>query len=126
MSDAGQNQEQGELVEFVAAEGGGDSQLVGDLFEGMEEAEDRAGGGLGNGNVVEVAAEETAEGVDAGFRPGGEIEEGAVFDLAVIAEGLAQKDGRRGRAVGDDGDVDNYRSWERGKIRQRIFARCSL
>jgi hypothetical protein len=38
----------------------------------------------------------------------GEIGEGAVADLAVAAEGLAEEDGGRGVAVGDGGDVHAY------------------
>ena len=46
-----------------------------------------------------------AEGLDLLRRPMGEIGEGAVVDFAVLAEALAEKDGGRGVAVGDDGHV---------------------
>ncbi|MDP2835029.1 MAG: hypothetical protein Q8Q28_17355, partial [Pseudomonadota bacterium] len=92
MSDAGQDEEQGEFAESLLAEGGSNSELGGDLLEGMEQAEGGAGSGIGNSGMVELAAEEEAEGVNAAPRPGGEIEEGAVFDFAVFAEGLAQED----------------------------------
>jgi hypothetical protein len=108
MSDAGQNQKQGELAELPWAEGGRNSEIGGDLLEGMEYAEDGAGCGLGNGGMVEVAAEQAAKGVDAGFGPGGEIEESAVFNFAVFAKRLAQEDGRGRSAVGDLRDVHNH------------------
>jgi len=38
----------------------------------------------------------------------GEIGEGAVEDLAVLTEGLAEEDGGRGVAIGDGGDVHAY------------------
>jgi hypothetical protein len=38
----------------------------------------------------------------------GEVGEGAVADLAVEAEGLAEEDGRRGVAVGHGGHVHVY------------------
>lgn len=41
----------------------------------------------------------------SGSRPGRDIEEGAVFDFAVLAEGLAKEDGRRGVSIGDLRDV---------------------
>jgi hypothetical protein len=80
MSDAGQNQKQGELAKLPLAEGGRNSEIGGDLLEGMEHAEDGSGCGLGNGGLVEVAAEQAAEGFDAGIGPGGEVEESAVFN----------------------------------------------
>jgi hypothetical protein len=108
MSNAGQNQKQGEFAEWLLAESGSHSELGGDLLEGMEQAEDGAGSGIGNGGMVELAAEKEAEGGDASRWPGGEIEEGAIFDLAVFAEGLAQEDGGRRGAVGDLRDVHNH------------------
>ena len=35
----------------------------------------------------------------------GEVGDGAVVDLAVLAEGFAEEDGGRGVAVGHDGDI---------------------
>ncbi len=71
------------------------------MFESVEQAEDGAGGGIGQRGKIEFAAQDAAEGLDAAFGPGGEIEEGAVFDFAIFAEGFAQENGRRGGAVGD-------------------------
>ena len=61
MSDAGQNEEQGELAESPLAEGAGDAEIGGYLFERMEETEDGAAGGFGNGGQIEFALEQTAE-----------------------------------------------------------------
>jgi hypothetical protein len=38
----------------------------------------------------------------------GEVGEGAVLDLAVVAKGLPQEDGGRGVAVGDGGDIHDF------------------
>src|SRR5450759_2916975 len=56
MSDAGQDQEQGEFAKLPLAEGGGNPEIGGDLLEGMEYAENGSGCGLGNRGLVEVAA----------------------------------------------------------------------
>jgi hypothetical protein len=79
--------------------------LIGELFEGGKEAEDGAVGGVGGGEVVEIAAEQTAEGLDAGGRPMGEVGEGTLDDFAAPAEAFAEEDGGRGVAVGDGLDV---------------------
>src|ERR1035441_7309890 len=50
-------------------------------------------------------AEEAAESLNAQARPGSDVGNGAVFDLAVFAERLAKEDGGRGGAVGDFRDV---------------------
>src|SRR5260370_41396404 len=52
-----------------------------------------------------VALEDQAQGFDLFGGPVGEIGEGAVFDFAVLAEGLAQEDGGRGIGVGHGGDI---------------------
>src|SRR5579883_3489067 len=44
----------------------------------------------------------------AGGRPVGEIGQGAILDLAVLAEGFAQEEGGWGVAVGDGGDVHDF------------------
>src|SRR5208337_1087560 len=51
------------------------------------------------------ALQNGAKRIDLGGVPVGEIGDGAVVDLAVFAEALAEEDGRGGVAVGDDGDV---------------------
>src|SRR5258708_33723989 len=107
MSDAGQNEEQGELAGFLLAEGARDAKIGGHLMERMEEAEDRAAGGLGNGGQVEFAAEQTAESGDPGSRPGGEVGDGAVLDFAVLAERFTEEDGWGRAAIGDLRHVHN-------------------
>ena len=58
---------------------------------------------------MEVAPFKTAaESIDLGGGPMREVGEGAVADLAVETEGLAEEDSGRGVAVGDAGDVHAY------------------
>ena len=109
MADAGQDQEQGEFAEFGLSEGGGKTDVVCHLFEGVQETEDRPGGGFGQGNGIEFTAEEAAQSLNAQAGPGSEVGNGAVFDLAVFAERLAKEDGRRRGAVGDFRDVHVFR-----------------
>jgi hypothetical protein len=52
-----------------------------------------------------IALQDGAERIDFGWGPVGEIGDGAVVDLAILAEALTQEDSGRGVAVGDDGDV---------------------
>jgi hypothetical protein len=105
MADAGQDQEQGEFAKFGLAEGGRKTDVVCHLFEGVQETEDRPGGGFGQGNGIEFTAEEAAQSLNAQARPGSDVGNGAVLDLAVIAVRLAKEDGRRRGAVGDFRDV---------------------
>jgi hypothetical protein len=55
--------------------------------------------------MIEIPAQGAAESLDARRLAMGEIGQGAVFDFAVIAVGLAKENGGRGVAVGDGGDV---------------------
>lgn len=48
------------------------------------------------------------ESLDARGRPVGEIGKSAGFDLALVAEGFAQEDGRCRGAIGDGDDVHAY------------------
>ena len=62
--------------------------------------------GIGDGEGLVGAdeglvAEELAEGVDLGGRPGGEVGEGALADLGALAPAFAEEDGGRGVAIGD-------------------------
>jgi hypothetical protein len=66
-----------------------------DYFECLLQA--RADGG--------VAFEDQAQGFDLFGGPVGEIGQGAIFDFAVFAEGLAQEDGGGGVTVGHHGDI---------------------
>ncbi len=108
MADAGQDQEQGEFAKFGLAEGGGKTDVVCHLFEGVKETEDRAGGGFGQGNAIEITAEEEAQSLNARTRPGSDVGDGAVLDLAVFAVRLAKEDGRRGGTIGDFRYVHAY------------------
>ena len=80
-----------------SAEDGGDVAVRAgaDDVEGLSQRDAESGGALQDG----------AHGIDLSGRPMGEVGEGTVEDFAVEAEGLAEEDGRRGVAVGDDGDV---------------------
>jgi len=60
------------------------------------------------GGLVEFAAQQAAEGFNAGGGPVGEVGEGAILDFAVLAEGFAQEEGGRGVAVGDGGDIHAF------------------
>ena len=108
VGDAGQDEEEGEFGEAGFAESGSEAEGIGDLLEGEQKAEDEAEGGVGGGEVIEVAAEGALEGLDVGGGPMGEIGEGAGMDLAILAEALAEEDGGWGGAIGDGGDVHVY------------------
>ncbi len=69
-----------------------------DDVEGLRQGGTEGGGALQDG----------AKRIDFGGGPVGEIGDGAVVDLAVFAEALAEEDSGRGVAVGDDGDVHAY------------------
>jgi len=109
LGDAGQDREQGEFAKFGLAEGGGKTDVVRDLFEGVPETEDRPGGGFGEGNGIEFAAEEAAQSGNTQEGRRRDVGKGAIFDLAVFAERLAEEDGGRREAVGSSRDVHAYR-----------------
>ena len=77
-----------------AGEDGGD-MAVG---QGADDVKGVMEGDVGGGG----AFEEAAQGVNEVGREFGEVGKGAFSDLAVFPEGLAQEDGGRGVAVGDD------------------------
>ena len=54
------------------------------------------------------APQDGAEGIDLSRGPMGDIGEGAVVDLAVESERLAEEDGGRGVAIGDGGHIHAY------------------
>src|SRR5437667_59085 len=66
-----------------------------DDVEGLRQRGTEGGGALQDG----------AKRIDFDRRPVGEIGDGAVVDLAVFAEALAEEDSGRGVAVGDDSDI---------------------
>jgi hypothetical protein len=86
-----------EMQPAQGAEDGGDVAVRpgADDVEGLRKRGADGSGALQNG----------AQRIDLGGGPVGEIGNGAVVDLAVFAEALAQEDSGRGVAVGHDGDV---------------------
>jgi len=76
--------------------------------EHIEDAEDRAAGRLGSRRQVKLTAEEKAESGNAGSGPGGDVGDSAVFDFAILAEGLANEDGRGRVAIGDLRHVHDF------------------
>src|SRR5216684_3249220 len=57
MSHARQDQKQGQFAEPAVADGGGQSELIGDLLQDEEQAEDGAEDGFAGRELIEVAAE---------------------------------------------------------------------
>ena len=110
VSDAGQDQEQSEFRQPAVTERGTEAQRLGDLLEHQQEAE--AGSQLRGqgelGSLVELAAQQAAEGFDADGGPVGEVGKGAVLNLAVLAKGFPEEEGGRGVAVGDGGDIHDF------------------
>ena len=64
--------------------------------------------GIVEGGDGEAALEQDAQAFDEVSGPFGEVGEGAFLDLAVLAVGLAEQDGRGRGAVGDAFDVHDY------------------
>ena len=60
MGDAGQHQQQRELGQATVAERGDEAGILGNLFEGEQEAEDEAGDGLGGEEDLRDVAVEVA------------------------------------------------------------------
>ena len=99
-----------------------------DLAQGVEEGSDVAVG-LGANDVKGIfeagddgaLLEQDAQPLDQFGRPLGEIGEGAFLDLAVLAVGLAQENGRGGLAVGEGNP-----SWfSSGKAASAVKGRCT-
>ncbi len=83
-------------------------------LEGAEDGGDmavgeaaHAGEGFFGGDEA-VAAEDAADGFDGGVGELGEVGEGALPAAARVAAGLAEEDGGRGIAVGDDINIHEY------------------
>ena len=115
MGNAGQNQEQGQFTEPLLTEGASDAKIGGYLLERIEEAEDGAAGRLGcRGRQIEFPAQQTTQSGDTGSRPGGNVGDGPVPDLAVFTERLTEQNGGRRVAVWDLRYIHNY------KISQKI------
>src|SRR5258708_24709617 len=93
MRQTSQDEEQSQLAENGVAERGGDAQGIGDLFQRIQQAKDWTERGFGERRMIEVTPEGAAEGCDARKIPVGEIGQGAIFDFAVFAVGLAKENG---------------------------------
>src|SRR5271157_4516549 len=110
MGNARQHQEQSQLGEPAVTEGGAQTQSVGDLLQRQQQAEDASQlGALREvGGLIELPAQQAAEGFNAGRGPVRQVGDGAILDLTILPEGFAQEDGRRGIAVGDGGDIHDF------------------
>ena len=67
--------------------------------QGLSGGEQIVGGDQG------FVAQQAAEGLDFLRRPGGKVGQGALTGFVALAPALAEEDGGRGVAVGDDGDI---------------------
>ena len=90
-----------ELEMAQAAQDGGDMAV-------REGAGDEEGIGQGRAEGGQRARQSQAEGFNLMRGEMGEVGESARLDLAAKAEGLAQQDGGRGRAVRDGGQIHAY------------------
>ncbi len=93
------------VQELLEAEVAGTSQHGGDM---AVEPGAQDGEGVAAGRERDAALEQDAEPLDEIVGPLGQVGEGAFLDLAVFAEGLAQKDGGRGVPVGHAFDIHGY------------------
>src|SRR6516164_5459565 len=64
-----------------------------------------AGGEQIVGRDQGFVAQQATEALDFLWRPGGKVGQGALTGFVALAPALAEEDGGRGVAVGDDGDV---------------------
>ncbi len=101
MGDPRQDQKQPQLADLSGSQGLAEADLIGHLLERIEQAEDGSHGGFAQGGLIDVSVQGALQRLDAFWGPGGEVGQGARLDLAVLAEGLPQEDGRRRGAVGD-------------------------
>ena len=110
--DAREDQSEGQIArartateQAIEADRASEAAYGGDVAVGLgaHDVERIVEGGDG-----EAALEQDAQTFDDMCGPLGEVGEGALLDLAVLAVGLAEQDGRRGRAVGDRLDVHDY------------------
>ena len=108
MRQAREDQKQGQLAETAVADGGGKSELLGDLLQDEEQAEDGSLEQFLKWKGIQFATEEPAEDLEARGRPRGEVGDGAFFNLGAFAEGLAEEDGGGRVTVGDDIDEHGH------------------
>ena len=108
MRQAREHQKQSEFAETAVADSGAKSELIGDLLQDEEHAEDGALEQFLKREGVQFPAEEPAEDLDARGGPRGEVGDGALFDFGAFPEGLAEEDGGGRVAVGDQVDEHGH------------------
>src|SRR6266403_1861983 len=109
MRQTRQDQKQSQFSETAVADGGGKSELLSDLFQDEEQAEDGALEQFLKGKSIQFPAKEPAEDLQARRGPRGEVGDGAFFDLGAFSEGLAEEDGGGRVTVGDDIDEHGHK-----------------
>src|SRR6266699_2950714 len=108
MRQAREDQKQSQFSESVVADGGGESELLSDLLQDEQQAEDGALEQFLKWESVQFTAKEPAEDLQARGGPRGEVGDGAFFDLGAFSEGLAEEDGGGRVTVGDDIDEHGH------------------
>ena len=94
-SDAGQDEKQDEFGPALEAEYLEQSDALRKLLERKQDGEDGTTDGLRlPREAIKLALEGPAQGLDALWRPGGQIGEGPRAHLVPVAEGFAQENGR--------------------------------
>ena len=113
VEDAGSDQ--GQHARALRGGDAGDGSVEAQLAQGAEHGGDMAVGqgafdveGTAEVGDGRAAAEQGAQPFDERGRPLGEVGEGAFFDFAGDAVGLAQEDGRGGAAVGHGLDIHGH------------------
>src|SRR5271167_2323469 len=101
LGQAREDQKQSQLAETTVADGSGQSELIGDLLQDEEQAEDGSLEQFLKREGVQFTAEEPAEDLDARGGPRGEVGDSTFFNLGAFPEGLAEEDGGGRVAVGD-------------------------
>src|SRR5438874_10541478 len=101
MRDARHGQKQLELPSAALPQGRNHASLGSDLFQRIEHAEGWTHRGIANRHIVQLAPQQTAQGVNARAGPGGNVGERAVLDFAIFTVGFAQQEGGRRVAIGD-------------------------
>src|SRR5882724_4452079 len=107
--DTGQDEKQDEFGPTLGAEHLKQPDALSQLLERKQHGEDGTTDGLWRPReAIELALEGTAQGVDPLRRPGSQIGEGPRADLAPVAEGFAQENGRRRVAIRNSGDIHEW------------------
>ena len=85
-----------------------DAEFIGNLFECIEETEDRTGSRIGSTKVIEVAMQGATESLDASGIPVGNVGDRPGLDLSLMTVRLTDQNGRRRGAIGNGGDVHAF------------------